>query len=76
MEWGTRPSMMTTFLTPRESAFAQHSTFGIIPPEMMPLSYREGSSGSVICGMRVEGSFLSFRTPAVSERSSAAASPP
>ena len=37
MEWGTRPSMIITLRTPRESAFAQHSTFGIMPPEMMPL---------------------------------------
>ena len=36
MEWGTLPSMMNTFFTPRRIASMQQPTFGIIPPESLP----------------------------------------
>ena len=36
MEWGVRPSMITTVLTPWEIASMQQSTLGIMPPEMTP----------------------------------------
>ena len=45
--WGTRPSMITTFFTPRLMASMQHSTLGIMPPAMMPWANSSFASSMV-----------------------------
>ena len=39
MEWGTRPSRMTAASTPFSTALVQVSSFGIMPPVIVPSAF-------------------------------------
>ena len=46
MLWGWRPSMICTLVTPSSMACTQQSTLGIMPPAMVPWSFRPGTSAT------------------------------
>src|SRR4029453_18010063 len=63
---GTRPSRMITPSTPDSTTAAQLSTFGIMPPEIVPSAISAGMSASVSSEI---SSPLPSSTPATSVRS-------
>ena len=54
------------FFTPRRTASVQHSTLGIMPPEMQPLSTSRSTSARVTREMRVSESSRFCRRPGTS----------
>ena len=66
IECGTRPSMIETLFTPALTAFTAHSTFGIMPPEIIPLVFKFADSETDISEISVDESSLSFNIPAMS----------